>query len=73
MPIYTIEKYYPVCVHCQQDNVIVDAIMRWDKVKNGWFMVGDYNGGFTKCINEDCNRWEQDVAVDWILFNEGDE
>ena len=47
--------------------------MRWDKVKNDWFMVGDYNGGFTKCLNEDCDKWEQDVGVDWILFNEGDE
>ena len=57
-------SWKPLCKECGSENLIVDAVLRWDIDEAKWMVYGESN--FTKCLNEDCDKWEDDTLVDWI-------
>tara|TARA_R100001086_G_C11780357_1_gene243453 strand:- start:594 stop:797 length:204 start_codon:yes stop_codon:yes gene_type:complete len=63
-------KWTPKCEYCQEDNVVVDAILRWDIDLGDWSVAKGTMKDMVKCLNEDCDHWEEDVPCDWYEVEE---
>ena len=63
-------KWIPICGYCQEDNVIVDAILRWDIDLGNWSVSKGTMKDMIKCLNEECNGYEVDVPCDWYEVEE---
>jgi hypothetical protein len=61
-------RWKPICNECGSEDLIVDAILRWNVEQKTWAVYTESN--ITKCLNEECDNWEQDTYVDWIDLDE---
>ena len=61
-------RWKPVCNECGSEDLIVDAILRWNVEQKTWTVYTESN--ITKCLNENCDNWEADTLCDWIDLDE---